>query len=357
MRRSLPLGCALALVACATTPTLPRASLAPSTINFAPMNQSAAEAVRRLDYQGAAVIVNDAGVVWRMQNGTVDCTPEGRAIGPTDLFDMGSVVKVFTATLILQMIERGQISMTTRLGELLPAAPADKANITVRQLLMHRAGFRESSGTDEIYISRDAMLAQEFATPLIFEPGAGEEYSNVGYSMLAAYLERYYHRPYEDVLRRELLAPLHIESIGYIHRPRVGADVCGYWDGRDNPRYGSVRDYFSAREPSWNLVGNGALLARPDDLARFYHALVTGRILNAENTQLLQTAMARDWYGRDIYTANGSNIVFTTFIAHYRDTGLTFIMMSSDSRAPKERAMWFFNEGLNAVMDAEAPRS
>jgi CubicO group peptidase (beta-lactamase class C family) len=357
MRRYASLACVLAFAACATAPQPAPATPVASTIDFSPMDQSFRDNVRRLNYQGAALIVNDDGVVWRAQNGSVDCTPGGRQIEATDLFDTGSVTKIFTVTLILQLIERGEITFDTPLGELLAEAPADKAGITVRQILMHRSGLREASGTDEVYISRDAMLAQEFATPLVFAPGAGEEYSNVGYSMLAAYLERHYRRAYEHILRREILNPLHLESIGYVQRPSVGADVCGWWDGRANPRFGSVRDYFTDREPSWNLIGNGALLSRPDDLARFYHALVTGRILNAEHTALLRDEMAREWYGRDVYITSGSNVVFTSFIAHYRDTRLTFIMMSNDSRAPKERAMFFFNQGLNAVMDAEAPRS
>lgn len=66
--------------------------------------------------------------------------------------------------------------------------------------------------------------------------------------------------------------------------------------------------------------------------------------------------MAREWHGRSVYLTSGSNIVFTTFAAHYRDTGLTFLMMSNDSRAPKERAMVFFNQGLNPLMDKLAPK-
>jgi hypothetical protein len=71
----------------------------------------------------------------------------------------------------------------------------------------------------------------------------------------------------------------------------------------------------------------------------------------------MQERMAREWYGRDVFITSGSNEVFTTFVAHYRDTGLTFIMMSNDSRAPKERAMRDFNDGLNAVMDNLDPRA
>ncbi len=352
MRFILAAPCALILTACATTP-------APQPTHFDPVHMDAAaqSSVTRIGYQGAALLVDDSGVVWQFQNGAVDCTPEGRPIGPEDLFDMGSVTKVFTAVLVLRLAERGELSLDARLGDLLPNVPADKAGITVRQLIMHGSGLREASGEDEVYISRDAMLAQEFAEPLLFEPGAGEEYSNVGYSVLAAIIEHHFHQPYEQVLRREVLQPFHASSIGYTHRPPRGADVCGHWEDRANPNYGSVRDYFGEREPSWHLTGNGALLATPADLARFYHALVTGRVLGPEYTALLQERMARHWYGRDVYITSGSNIVFTTFIAHYRDTGLTFIMMSNDSRAPKERAMRDFNDGLNATMNELDPPS
>ncbi len=341
---------ALLLTACAT-------ALEPTPFNPAPMQAAAHSAVARIGYQGAALLVDDSGVVWQSFNGAIDCSAEGRPIGPDDLFDMGSVTKVFTGALILRLIDRGELSLDARLSDLLPNVPADKAPITIRQLLFHTSGLREASGEDEVYISRDAMLSQEFAAPLLFAPGSGEEYSNVGYSLLAAIIEQRFNQPYEQVLRRELLAPLDADSIGYTHRPRTGADVCGHWEGRENPNYGSVRDYFGATEPSWHLTGNGALLATPADLARFYHGLVTGRVLSPESTALMQERMARNWYGRDVYITSGSNIVFTTFIAHYRDTGLTFIMMSNDSRAPKERAMRDFNDGLNAVMNELDPAS
>lgn len=342
---------ALVFTACATAP-------APTTrFNPAPMDAAARSAAERIGYQGAALLMDDSGVVWQFQNGSVDCSPEGRRIRPDDLFDMGSVTKVFTAALILRLVDRGELSLDAQLGALLPNVPADKVQITIRQLISHTSGLREASGEDEVYISRDAMLAQEFAQPLLFAPGQREEYSNVGYSVLAAIIERRFNQPYEQVLRRELLGPIDALTVGYIHRPRVGADVCGHWEDRENSSYGSVRDYFGATEPSWNLTGNGALLATPADLARFYHMLVTGRMLSPESTALLQERMARNWYGRDVYITSGSNVVFTTFIAHYRDTGLTFIMMSNDSRAPKERAMYDFNAGLNAVMDELDPPS
>ena len=151
------------------------------------------------------------------------------------------------------------------------------------------------SGDDEDYISREAMLTQEFALPLLFAPGEGEEYSNVGYSVLAAIIEDRYGAPYETVIRRELLAPLGLRTIGYGHAGGRGVDVCGYWEGRDNTRYGSVRNYYVDGQPSWNVLGNGAMVTTPRELAIFFHALVNGRVLGPQSTALLRERTSRQW--------------------------------------------------------------
>lgn len=345
-----------AFTACFALLSAISAALGAPAFDPAPMDAAAKTMLERLNYQGAAVIVDDNGVAWSFYNGSTDCTANGPRIRAADRFDMGSVTKLFTSALILRLVERRELSLDARLGALLPNVPADKAGITVLQLLTHTAGLREASGLDEVYLAREPMLAQEFSAPLLFPPGTKNEYSNVGYSVLAAIIETRYRAPYEVVVQRELLAPLKITSIGYGRAAGPGVDVCGYWDGRANPRYGSVRDYHVNGQPSWNVLGNGAMVATPEDLARWIHALVKGRVLGPESTALVRDAMARDWHGRPVYLTSGSNIVFTTFAAHYRDTGLTFLMMSSDSRAPKERAMLFFNQGLNPLMDKLAPK-
>jgi len=347
MHRFQTLACALTigLTACATAPRA-------SPLDTGSLDAAAERAVGGANFQGVALLLDRSGVRWRFASGSIDCA-SGRAVGEGDRFDMGSITKLFTATLILRLSERGEISLDDRLGDLLNDTPVDKAGISVRDLLFHRSGLRESSGDDETYISRDAMLTQEFTKPLLFAPGSNEAYSNVGYSVLAAIIERHYGARYEDVLRRELLTPMGADSVGYRHAPAEGADACGTWDER---RYGSVRDYFEVEEPSWNLVGNGGLLTTPEDLARWFQDLIEGRILNAENTTIVQQALlAEAPGGRAVYRASGSNIVFTSLLARYVGPDFTFLLMTNNSRAPKERIMPYFDPALTALANALDP--
>lgn len=340
MLRTLVIALAFLVTACATAQFPPRPDISA-------LDAGARRAVEEVGFRGVAMLVDARGPVWQFTNGDSDCNG-GRALTPADRYDMGSITKLFTATLILRMVERGELSLDDRLGDRLDGVPVDKAEITIREIMMHRAGFRDASGLDEDWLSRDDMLRQELAQPLLFAPGSQEEYSNVGYSILAAIVERRTGERFEPVLRRILLRPAGIDSVGYVEQFRQGVDVCGL---RDGARYGSVRDYFHADEPSWNLTGNGALLATPEDLARFFRALIEGRILDAEHTVFVrQEALTRNRLGRSVLYFSGSNEIFTSIVMQLPDHDMTFVLMTSDSRAQKETVMPFLNPAITDLI-------
>ena len=284
-------------------------------------------------------------------HGSADCTTAHQLVG-TERFDMGSITKDVTAAAILRLIEQGRISPETRLGDVLDNVPSDKANITVTQLLTHTAGFPDSLGEDETYISKAAFLALAFATPLLSAPGAEEEYSNVGYSLLAAEIEHVTGRRYEDAVRTLVLAPAGVPGINYIAGSRARY-ACGLLDGR---RWGSTRDYFHRDEPSWFLVGNGGLLASPRELAAFFSAIWEGRVLSSRSRELFDHSIRRtDRRGRPVRVTSGSNLIFTSLYFNWPDQRTTVVIMTSDSRFPKEQVTPILYPAINAMFDRLSP--
>lgn len=147
-------------------------------------------------------------------------------VTPGDLWHIGSITKSFTSLLIARHVERGAMTWTSTLGELLGASRTGKfAPVTLSQLLSHRAGLpanvspgvmaaanEGSPGVDGLRQRiADAVLAGEPAAA----PGAAFVYSNLGYIIAGALLELKTKKTWEALLQEEVLAPLKLTSAGH----------------------------------------------------------------------------------------------------------------------------------------------
>ena len=140
-----------------------------------------------------------------------------------DRFRAGSIVKPFVAVTVLQLAERGRLSLDARLPEVLPASVtgrfADAGEITVRMLLGHRAGIPEwdSPAIDE-QVARDpakVWRVSEFldlaaAKPPVFAPGTSFSYSNTDYTLLGLIIERVTGHSWRREVTRRVIRPLRL---------------------------------------------------------------------------------------------------------------------------------------------------
>lgn len=104
---------------------------------------------------------------------------------------IGSVTKQFTGAAIVKLEMMGKLKTSDPISKYLPGVPDDKRDITIHQLLTHTAGVSgDQGGSDEEPIARDVLVARVLAQPLVRKPGEGFEYSNEGYSLAGAIVER-----------------------------------------------------------------------------------------------------------------------------------------------------------------------
>lgn len=175
------------------------------------------EALRRHDIPGAAVGVARGGERAVAAGGVLNRNT-GVAATPDSLFQIGSVTKVWTAALVMQLVDEGAVELDApvrrHLPEFgLPDAAAAEA-VTVRQLLAHTGGFvgdlftDTGPGDDALRRYLD-VIAREAAQ--VHPPGALISYCNSGYSVLGALVARLRGTTWEAALRDRLLAPLGIE--------------------------------------------------------------------------------------------------------------------------------------------------
>jgi len=122
------------------------------------------------------------------------------AVGCDTVYDTMSMTKQFTAAAILKLEMMGELRVTDPIAAHIGPVPEDKRAITLHQLLTHTSGLIDVLGGDYEPLSREELLAGAMRSDLRSRPGSEHHYSNVGYSVLAAIVEKASGVGYEEFL-------------------------------------------------------------------------------------------------------------------------------------------------------------
>jgi len=228
-------------------------------------------------YSGSVLVARGGRVLLHQGYGLAD-RARRRPYTAETLFDVASLSKQFTAAAILALEMEGKLRVEDPLGRFFPGAPADKAAITLHQLLTHTSGLRDTFGEEYEAVTREELLRRVFASRLLGPPGRRYRYSNGGYSVLAAVVEAASGRTYDDYLRGRLFGPAGMRHTGF--RLPAGALALlahGYTADGD---WGTPLDHPWAPDgPYWDLRGNGGILTSTGDLYRWHLALAGDAVL------------------------------------------------------------------------------
>jgi CubicO group peptidase (beta-lactamase class C family) len=204
----------------------------------------------------------------------------GTAADCETVYDIGSVTKQFTAAAVVKLQMQGRLRVSDPIGRFFDGVPVDKLGITVHHLLTHTAGLEDALGDDYEPLTRSGMVAGALASELRTRPGARYHYSNLGYSLLAAIIEKASGSDYEEYLARELFAPSGMTSTGYVLPDWDSRDVAVEYDARDRAQGRPYDHPWAADGPYWNLRGNGGLLSTAHDMGQWLLALGGDRVLD-----------------------------------------------------------------------------
>lgn len=252
-------------------------------------------------YSGAMLVVKDGKIILSKGYGFAN-RKERVANTPETLFDIGSLSKQFTAAAILKLEQDGKLKVTDPLSKHLPNVPADKAQITIHQLLSHTAGIIRDiplspKGDPAIYyeeINRDEALKRVLPEPLQFEPGTKFQYSNAGYMLLASIVETASGRPFQEYLKKNLFEPAGMQSTGLEGKwlPPVKPSLVA----RGHDELGEVGNPLKWSGESWLDMGGGGIVSTIGDLYKWHLALSSDRILARETIARMYTPV-KDTYG------------------------------------------------------------
>ena len=211
-------------------------------------------------------------------------------------FRLGSMNKMFTAVAVLQLVEAGTLSLEGSVGQSLPGYPnADIAKVTLRQLLTHAGGTGDIFGPafDQHRLSlktHDDYIRLYGARGPTHPPGQAHEYSNYGYVLLGAIIERASGLSYEDYVARHVFAPAGMHDTGALPED---VDVPGRARAYTH-KDGAWVDAAATLPYRGTAAGGGYSTAA--DLLKFARALRAGTLLSPAS---LAEATRRQtpWYG------------------------------------------------------------
>jgi D-alanyl-D-alanine carboxypeptidase len=240
-----------------------------------------------------AAVVVCGRVLWADATGDLDLRSKRRA-NDGSLFVLNSAAKTVVATMVMQEIQRGDLSLGTRLSQFYPWLP-NARQITVRMLLSMTSGlpdYLDNPGIEWMMHHRPRHrwtvdqvltgLGAGLGTPR-FRPGRGFQYSDTNYIVLGAILERITHRSIERDFQQLIAKPLGITSATFVPTPAAKARVAHpYLLYRDDSLKSQWIPGFGVSTAVWGPVfTDGGLASSSLDLAWFGNALLGGRLVGA----------------------------------------------------------------------------
>lgn len=256
-------------------------------------------------------------------------------------FNISSVQKTFIATVIMQLVQSGEITLTDPLIKYFPDCPYPTADrIQIQHLLNHSSGLGEYRDDPEYraraeqFKSIDEVLPFVYKIEPTFEPGESMEYSNAGVLYLKAIIERVTGKSLEENLTERIFLPLGMDdTVLFIGGDLLANRATGHERALDGE--GFVR---ATGEPS--AYAGGGIYTTGSDLLLFDQALYGVVLLDAKHKEIMftpvgpQPVVAFGWFvvpwgGTTVVTHSGGSGGFSTEFRRYPEKGYTIIVNSN----------------------------
>jgi CubicO group peptidase (beta-lactamase class C family) len=267
-------------------------------------------------------------IVWSKGYGMADIELK-LAANDLTIGRIGSISKTFTAVALMQLVERGTISLDDPVEKYLPEIrnlakpPAGAKTITFRMLASHTAGLQREPGLPDAAAGpiaewENKVLASIPTTGFLTPPGTAYAYSNIGFGILGLAVSRAAKTPFMDLVTKQVLTPLAMTSSTYVVKSHDLLDRLAVGYMRDAAT-GKLTSDLPTREHLGRgyKVPNGGIYSTTGDLARFAAALMGEgkvQVLTQRSREEMMRPQAPSTvygFGLMIRTTNGE-----TFIGH-----------------------------------------
>jgi CubicO group peptidase (beta-lactamase class C family) len=252
-------------------------------------------------------------------------------------YRVGSISKMFTATMIFQLEEEGKLSLDNSLEKYFPQIPNSK-NITIGNLLNHRSGFQNFTHVNH---KRKAKTREEMLTIVsrgrIEQAGQKTIYSNANYLLLGYIIEKVCKQSLEDVLNERIISKIGLINTYYGHDPDVKKNECYSYKLKSDWRQNPAIDL--------SIVGgSGAIISTPADLIRFIEALFSNKLISQNSLGKMKNIVDEEgmgmeeysFYTKKAYGHPGGIDAFESIVAYFPEDSLAISYCSNGQVYPVE---------------------
>jgi len=295
-------------------------------------------------FSGFALVAHGDEVIYQRGFGHADRNAKSAPTADTS-FRIGSVTKQFTAAAILLLAERGKLTIDDPISKHIPDYPAVGAGVTIHQLLTHTSGIPTYTAIPELMKTRDkprtvAELLESFSDkPLEFDPGNKFSYSNSGYILLGAIIERASGQSYAEFVTQNLFTPAGMSRTAAGDAPGVDDRALGYIISADQLVPAHPIDLS-------NAYAAGGIRSTANDLLAWHRALTSGKILAPASLEKMYTPEKDDYaYGWRVRQERGHRLIshgggidgFYTSYLRVMDADLVIVVWSNNESVKSSR--------------------
>jgi len=240
------------------------------------------DAIGKRVFPGASVAVTDSGKLVALNSfGRFTYEASAPSVESNTIFDLASVTKVVAATSMAMILnERGLLDLDMPVAGILPefrGADSRRDRVTSRHLLAHSSGL---PAYEKLFLhasDRDECLRAAFSVPLKYDPGVHAEYSDIGFIVLGAALERVSNEPLDRFCQREVFGPLGMAHTAYNPPASWKSEIPPTADDRTFRRriiQGEVQDENAS--VLGGVAAHAGLFSNAPDMATFAEAILNG---------------------------------------------------------------------------------
>ncbi|MEO9890910.1 serine hydrolase domain-containing protein [Aurantibacter sp.] len=248
-------------------------------------------------------------------------------------FNIGSVSKEFTAMSVLQLLEKGKLSLEDNVNSYLPNYSKNGDKIKIKHLLSHTSGLK--SHTDTIWANTDARkyfdsskdVLNYFKNDIVqFEAGENHEYCNMNFNLLAYIIEKASGMEYTDYVNENIFRPLGMTNSYIPSEGQLIPNLATGYELKNN-------EIVYARYHSINQTrGSSSIHTTVEDLSKWYEGLMNSKVISRENLIKAWTPFTlnngeKSTYGYGFYSDrkfNKTSIFHNGFIFGYSTSDMYF---------------------------------
>jgi D-alanyl-D-alanine carboxypeptidase len=293
-------------------------------------------------------LIDSTGEKWNYSMGSTDLKRQHQ-LKNHHIFRIGSITKIYTATVILKLAEAGVLNLEQKLSDYYPGYP-DAEKIILRNLLNHSSGLIDIFELPDLFIESVNFPGKQWNPNTIaetclskgssFEPGSRTKYSSANIILLGLIAEKVTGKKIWQLYREYISNPLELQNTSFVPYENHGPSLI---NGYVHHMALSLSEWYinTPEHLSWATAGHsaGAMTANSEELAEFIRALYTGKILSQESlnemTKFLENKglgiFRFDINGRILWGHSGQLMGFECIAAFDPQNQLTYALCCNTS--------------------------